>query len=149
MRTNASSASKHPLIWTLALLACCATVGRIGFDVYRRAGAMRTATAAGASILAAKPGARINAVVRLENAAGSNIYSAEVLESRDGADYHATSMHIRVALASDAALSMGGAADIRPGAVIQLSGTIDGVQTLHANKVVILTGYVRIVPVQS
>ena len=149
MQTNGSSAAKHRLIWALAILACLATLGGLGFDVYRRAGDMRIATTAAASILAAKPGARVNAVVHIETMTGPNIYSAELLESHDGADYRETAIHIRVALASDTVIVMGATANIGPGAVIQVSGTTDNLHTLHAKKVVVLSGYVRIVPMRS
>jgi hypothetical protein len=149
MQTNGSCAPKQRLIWALAILACLATVGRIAFDVYRRAGSMRTLTTAAATILVAKPGARVKAVVRIETPVGPNIYAAELLDSRDGADYHGTSIPIRVALAGDTVVVMGAVADIGPGAVIQVSGTTDEGHTLHAQTVVVLSGYVRIVPVQS
>jgi hypothetical protein len=149
MRTDKSSAFRQRLIWTLALLACCATLARIGVDVYRRAGGMRAAASSAAATLAAAPGARITAVVRLDTAAGPNNYIAEVLESRDGADYHSTHTLIRIALARDTAVIMGGAADVRPGAVVQVSGTADELHTLHAQRIVILSGYVRVLAAQS
>jgi hypothetical protein len=36
---------------------------------------------------------------------------------------------------------MGGRADIKPGALLQASGTTETNDTLHANSVVVLTGY--------
>jgi hypothetical protein len=149
VQKNGPPALTQRLIWTLAILACLAAVARIGFDVNRRAGGMRTVTATAASILAAAPGARIKTMVRIERATGPNSYAAEVLESRDGVNYHPTPTHIRVVLGGDTAVVMGGVADIAPGAVIQLSGKTDDAHTLHAKKVVILSGYVRIVPVQG
>jgi hypothetical protein len=39
---------------------------------------------------------------------------------------------------------MGGASDIKRGAVVQVAGAMDGARTLHATQIVILSGYVRV-----
>jgi len=130
----------------LAALAGVALLGAIGFDVYRRAHAMRPATTAAATILAATPGERINAVVRIENSTAADVYTVVLLESRGGTDYAQTPNHMRVALGAGTAFIMGRAADIKPGAVVQVSGETDAAHTLHARKVVILSGYVRVYP---
>jgi hypothetical protein len=49
-----------------------------------------------------------------------------------------------VALSGDTAVAMGGAADIKRGAVVQVAGAMDSAHTLHATQIVILSGYVRI-----
>ncbi len=133
--------------WTLWALIVCISLGvafPIGLNIYRRAGGMRATTTSAAAVLSARPGVHIKAVVRLEAAAGLNAYSAELLESSDGMVFHETPSQIRVALAGDSAVIMGGAADIHPGAVVQVSGAMDGAHTLHATQVVILGGYVRV-----
>ena len=137
------------ILWTLVILIGIASVGAIGFDIYRRAGGMRAATATAASVLATQPGASVKAVVRLEGAAERNTYSAELLESSDGTEYRITPSHVRIALSGDTAVVMGGAADIKPGAVVQVAGSMDGAHTVHASQIVILSGFVHLVPAQQ
>ena len=133
-------------LWALAIVAGVSALGAIGFDIARRAGGMRPATTTVASALSAQPNARIKVVAKLENSVGLNAYSAELLESHDGSTYRVTPAHIRIALAADTSIVMGTAADLRPGAVVQASGAMDGTRTLHARQIVVLTGMVRIVP---
>jgi hypothetical protein len=144
MQRDASFAPKRQMIWTLAILACVAVLGAISFDVYRRAGRMRAAITTAATVLAADPGARVQAVVRIEALNGQNTYSVELLEPGSGGDYRETSSQPRVRLAADVRIVMGDAADIKPGAVVQVSGVMDGTHTLEIHKVVILSGYVRV-----
>jgi hypothetical protein len=133
-------------LWGLAILAAVGALGAIGFDIARRASAMRPATTTVSSVWSAQPGARIKVVARLERSEGLNIYSAELLESRDGSTYRITPAHIRIALAGDTSIIMGTASDLKPGAVVQANGAMDGTRTYHASKIVVLTGMVRIVP---
>jgi hypothetical protein len=146
MTPSASLRNPRRTTVRLAALAGIALLGAIGFDVYRRAHAMRPVTVAAATILAATPGERINAMVRIENSTAADVYTAVLLESSGGADYTETPTHMRIVLDAATAFIMGGAADIKPGAVVQVSGETDATHTLHARKVVILSGYVRVDP---
>jgi len=49
-------------------------------------------------------------------------------------------------VAADTTVIMGAADDIKPGAVLQVSGMTDATHALHARQVVILSGYVRVDP---
>ncbi len=139
-----TSPIKPWVIWTLMTFVVCAAAAGVGFDIYRRAAGMRAATISAASVLAVRPGVRTKAVVRLEGPAGLNTYSGDLLESDDGVNYRETPDRIRVALSGDTAVAMGGASDIKRGAVVQVAGAMDGARTLHATQIVILSGYVRV-----
>ena len=143
-----TSPIKPWVIWTLMALVGCAAVAAVGFDIYRRAGGMRAATASAAAVLSVRSGTRTRAVVRLEGPAGLNAYSGDLLESGDGVSYRETPDRIRVALSGDTAVVMGAAADIKRGAVVQVTGAMDSAHTLHAAQIVILSGYVRVDKVQ-
>src|ERR1700733_7813838 len=131
------------LLWILIIVVGLAAVAAIGFDVMRRASTMRASTTGVASVLALRPGEHVRVVVRLGALVAANVRDAEILESRDGANYHATRSHVRIALNADTAIVMGGVADIRPGALVQIAGESDAEHVLHASQIAILNGFVR------
>jgi hypothetical protein len=51
-----------------------------------------------------------------------------------------------VKLAADTSILMGSLADLKPNAVVQVSGTLDAERVLRATQVVILTNYVHVLP---
>jgi hypothetical protein len=142
---EAKTTRQHRALWGLAILGLIGLMVAIGFDIARRAGAMRPATTTAASVLSAGPRARIKVVVALENSSG-NTYGAQILESRDASHYRPTPAHLRIALAADTKVVMGSALDLKPGAIVQADGEMDGSGTLHAHQIVILTGYVQVLP---
>jgi hypothetical protein len=147
MQRGQSTAPKRWAAWTIAIVIGVAAAV-MSLDVVRRSGAMRAAMAPVGPVLAAPPGSSVKAVMRLEGPTGENAYSATLLQSDDGADYRSTPAHIRVALSAGTNLVMGAAADIKPGAVVQVTGTMDAGHALRASKIVILTGFVHLIPAQ-
>jgi hypothetical protein len=139
------SRSRSVVAWTALGLAVIIAAAAIVFDVARRAGGMQAATTSAAKVLSARPGARINAVVRLLANEQNNIWPARLLESAGATTYRETPDRIRIALGADTGVVMGSGADIRTGAVVQASGAMDDTHLLHATRIVILTGYVRVV----
>jgi len=138
---------RREVLWVLVVLTGVVAIGAIGFDISRRSTGMRAATTTAASVLAARPGASVSVVVRLEGLAAPNTYAAELLESSSGTKYRETNTRIRVALSANTAVAMGGAADIKAGTVVQAAGAMDAARTLHASQIVILSGYVHVEPV--
>ena len=132
------------LLWALTGSVVLAAGSAIVFDVTRRAASMRPATARAAAVLAARPNTSVTAVVRLQGPEAGT-YLAELLESVGETTYRETPTLIHVALSADIRVVMGSRGDIRPGAIVQVAGTIDGQHTLHASRMVILSGYVRLV----
>jgi len=149
MQRSQDSTPRQWVLWTLVFVIGVAAAGAVALDVYRRSGGMRPTMSPIAAVLAATRGSTVKAVIRLEGHAGKNTYSAALLEGNNGADYRTTQSHIRVALSADTALVMGGVADIKPGAVVQVTGTMDSEHALHASQIVILTGFVHLVPTQQ
>lgn len=67
-----------------------------------------------------------------------------MLEKQDETHYRRTANPVEVSWSSDTKLVMGKAADIRPGAVVHVSGTVAGDRSIQAQQLVILTGYVQV-----
>jgi len=129
---------------TLTSLAAAVIVAAIVLDVVRRAGQMRAATTSAAAVLEAPPGSLVKAVVRLEDVRGASACRAQLLEALDGETYRVTSTRIHVALTPDTEVVMGSDADVRPGAIVQVAGTIDSEHAIRVRQIVILTGYIRV-----
>jgi hypothetical protein len=146
MPDRPTSDLKRRGLWSLAILVGIGAVAGIGHDIARRAGAMRPATTTAAAVFSAQPGAHIKLVARVDHSVSLNTYAAQLLESRAEGSYRVTPERLRIALSADTSVVMGSAADLQPGAVVQASGALDGARTLQARQIVILTGYVRIVP---
>ncbi len=134
------------MLWVLATLVVIAALGGIAFDVARRAGSMHVAATDTSALLNAPAGAPVKAVLHLGSAAGINIYDAEILDSVNTTTYRGSRSRIRIALSPDTSVVMGAGADVKPGAVVQASGTMAASHTLRASQIVILTGYVRVAP---
>ena len=129
---------------TLTSVIAAVIAAAVVLDVVRRAGQMRTATTSAAAVLQAPPGSLVKAVVRLEDVSESSACLAQLLEALDGETYRATSTRVHVALTAETEVVMGSEADVRPGAVVQVAGTIDREHAIRVRQIVILTGYIRV-----
>jgi hypothetical protein len=131
-------------LFLAALIGACLVVaaGAIGLDVMHRAGAMAPVATPAATLLSARPGAAYKAVLRIERRLAGG-FAADVLEGHD-THYRATGMTVRVELDGDVAVVMGTAADVKPGAVVQVSGTVTATHGLRARQLVMLTAYVQV-----
>jgi hypothetical protein len=142
--STGSQPARRALLWTAAALGLAVIVGVIGFDVVRRAAKMQAATSSVAAVKQAQPGKKIKVVVRLSGPASPGTYTGRVLESADGSVYHATPATIRIVYGDDTSVVMGGAADIKAGAILEAIGSMEDADTLRASQVVILNGFVQI-----
>ena len=145
MPSNRSFARRF-LLWPLIVVACLVSIGAIGIDVMRRAVTMRLADANPAFIASATAGTQVQAVVRIGEAMGNGAMTAELLAAAGGSSYRQTATRVRLALAANTRYIMGAASDIRPGAIVQVDGTIDAPQRLRAAKIVVLNDYVHLAP---
>ena len=132
------------VLLTLTAVAAAAIVAAVAFDVVRRAGQMRAATTPAAAVLQATAGSPVKAVVRLEEVREGGTCLAQLLEALDEEAYRATSTRVRVALTPETQVVMGSDADVKPGAVVQVAGTIDREHAIRVRQIVILTGYIRV-----
>ncbi len=89
-------------------------------------------------------GSRVDLVVQVSAVDGERL-QVRVLERR-GDSYVPGSASLHVALTPATRFAMGRRADLKPGAVLQLRGTMEdaGSSNLRATRAVILTGYVQV-----
>ena len=132
------------LLQILFGLVLAVAVGVIGLDVFHRAGGMTPMTMPQGMMKRLKIGDAAKAVVRIDAMPAAGRFSATLLERIDDADYRASADRLALVVAPDTPVVMGAIADLRPGAVAQIGGVLDAARALEVNKVVILTGYVRV-----
>ena len=130
----------------LALLLATTFIGAMawaGWDTMKRAGSMSHRGTSGTAFAKANPSAAARLVIEVLNVGDHGQFSGRVLEEHGGR-YRITPVPVEAQLTADSAVMMGGAADIKPRAVLQLSGPFDDNHRVRVARAVVLTGYVTV-----
>jgi hypothetical protein len=129
----------------LAWITVAAVIVAVILDVTRRADRMRLVSAAAAQAAeSAQPGGTVKAIVRLERPGERGRYLAAALASVDATTYRESGSHLELELAPQTTFVMGSAADVGPGAIVEVTGVLDAGHVVHARRIVILTGYIKV-----
>jgi len=133
------------LRWACFLTLLAVAMGWVAKSVLARAGRMKTADTSAQAFSTAGAGSHMEAVVRVDKVTGRDL-KCTLLEKVSETTYRRarSGEAISAALTPDTSIVMGKAEDVVPGAIVQLSGTIDANRILKAAGAVILTGYVHI-----
>lgn len=118
----------------------------VGFDFFDRMEAMQPRGDSATALSSAQIGEPVKAVLEISKNSAGNPLSGNVLQGVDGSRFRWTRQVLQVSLATTTRFVMGNRVDISPGAVIQVSGTATAPGTVHATQIVILTGYVSVLP---
>jgi hypothetical protein len=133
--------SSRPVwIFMLAALAALSLV-----FVWRGAGRMmnmQTHAANQAEFVQLKSQDVAKVVVEVTEAAEGRILG-KLLEKQDETHYARTANQAEVVWDKDTALVMGKVEDIHPGAIVHVTGKVADDHNVHAQQIVILTGYVQ------
>ncbi|MGH8198827.1 MAG: hypothetical protein ACREVO_00420 [Steroidobacteraceae bacterium] len=108
-----------------------------------RSGNMTRKSMSGTSFAKATPSASARLVMEVLSVGKSGQFSGRVLVEHGGR-YRITPVPVEAQLTADSAVVMGGAADIKPRALLQLSGRFDDSHRVRVARAVVLTGYVTI-----
>ncbi|HMK30381.1 MAG TPA: hypothetical protein VK473_11905 [Terriglobales bacterium] len=133
-------------VWTTVILAAGLLIATAIWGVAARAAKMKAGTAAAESgqFGSLAPGSKVKVVVAVESVSPEGLIHGEVLDKKSEEDY----VHSRKAvnIRSDAATTfvMGKQSDLRPAAVVHVSGKLLEDRSLRAEQIVILTGYVQV-----
>lgn len=132
--------------WSLFSLVLAVGIAWAGRDVLLRAGQMKPADTPVSAFSAMTAGSRTKAVVLLHAVDGRDL-KGKLLERETDTVYRTTSApgsSIEAVLKPDTFIVMGKPADIVPGAIVQISGTLNANHSLQTDQIVILTGYVHL-----
>lgn len=114
-----------------------------GWDTMRRAGGMTHRGVSGTAFAEVNPSAAARLVIEVLSVGDNGQFTGRVLQEHGGR-YRLTPVAVEAQLSVDSAVMMGGAADIKPRAVLQLSGRFDDSHRVHVARAVVLTGYVTV-----
>ena len=130
------------LLVILLGLALSIAAGLMSSHVMRQS----VAPAASPVLAAVRAGTAMDVVVQVASMDKAGLHVR--LLRRRGQGYTRTSRVLQVSFGPDMRYVMGGRADLKPGAVLQLKGIAQdaGAIQLQANQAVILTGYVQVSP---
>lgn len=129
----------------LAWIAVAAVIVAVVLDVTRRAERMRLVSAPAAQAAeSTRPGGTVKTVVRLEGPGERARYLAAALASVDETTYRESGSHLELELTPQTTFVMGSAADVRPGAIVEVAGTLDADHVVRARRIVVLTGYIKV-----
>lgn len=115
-----------------------------GWDTMKRSGGMAPQGVDGTAFAAhGAPGASAKLIIEVLSVDNSGRLEGRLVEEHAGR-YRLTPVPVMAQLAADSAVVMGAAADIKPRAVLQLSGRFDDGHRIRVARAVVLTGYVTV-----
>lgn len=126
-------------------VAVLASLGWAAWSAMQRAAGMTPKNMSGALFADAVPGAPAECIVEVSRVGADGELEGRLLD-KDGRSYRRTSVPVVAQLTPHPAVVMGAAADIKPRAVLQLSGRFDNHHRVRVAQVVVLTGYVTVEP---
>jgi hypothetical protein len=145
MSSASANSSRSNRIWIVLLVA----LALLSFLAMRRsmtkAMGMDAATTSGSSFAQLKPGDEAKVVVELTTVTAASL-EGNILEKekQTETDYRRTGATLRIAFDAATPVVMGKASDVHQGAVVHIKARMGADRILHAEQIVILTGYVKI-----
>ena len=143
VNANAVAIKSNRPVW-IFMLAALAALSLV--FVWRGAGKMmnmQTHAANQAEFAQLKSQDVAKIVVEVTGAAEGRIL-AKLLEKQDETHYVRTAIQAEVVWGKDTALVMGKSEDIHTGAIVHVMGKVADDHSVHAQQIVILTGYVQV-----
>lgn len=114
-----------------------------GWDTMKRSGGMAPKGMGGAAFANTAQGASARLLIEVLGVSNDGQLHGRLLEAHAGR-YRLTSVPVTAQLSAASAVVMGAAADIKPRAVLQLSGRFDDGHRIEVARAVVLTGYVKV-----
>jgi hypothetical protein len=143
-RDLARNFSRTTRIWIVLLVALAV----LSFLAMRRsmgrAIGMKAETTASSSLSQLKPGDEAKVVLELTHVTQAASLEGNVLEKQTETVYRRTGTTIKIAFDASTPVVMGKTSDVHKGAVVHLTAKMTNDHALHAEQVVVLTGYVKV-----
>jgi hypothetical protein len=142
MSSASVNSSRSTRTWIVLLVA----LALLSFLAMRRsltkAMGMNATTTASSFFAQLKPGDEAKVVVELISVTTASLES-NILERQTETDYRRTGATIKIAFDAATPVVMGKASDVHQGAVVHIKARMGPDRILHAEQIVILTGYVK------
>lgn len=137
--------SRSPSIQLALLLAVffIAAMAWATWDTMKRSGAMALRGTHGAAIVITRARATAGLIIEVLSVGNDGQIKGRLLEEYGGS-YRPTPVPVMAQLTTHTAIVMGTAADIKPRAVLDLSGRVDDHHHFSVARVIVLTDYVTV-----
>lgn len=127
-------------VFLLVLLACLALAAMWAGKSMK----MKAQAGGPAQFVARKPGEVAKIVFEVTAVPTDYKLAGKLLEKQDETHYTRTATEVEVIADAKTAIVMGSRTDVRTGAILHVTGTLDENHMLHANQLVVLTEYVSV-----
>jgi hypothetical protein len=132
-------------IWSALIAAVVLLAGLVVWKSARKSETMSAAAASDEPQLSrAVPGTKTKVVLEIGESTPQGTLQGNLLQEKSDEIYVRTTTAVTLQSDSQTKLVMGKRADIHPGAVIHVTGTVREDHSIEAEQHVILTGYVQI-----
>lgn len=142
---HGNGGTRRRRIW-IALISAIVLLTMIA--VWRSATAMKSMSAAAASeeqpFAQTAPGTKTKVVVEIGGAVPAGTIKGKLLSKKTEEIFTRTSTPVTAQFDAQTKIVMGKPNDLRPGAIVHVTGMIRGDHTIQAEQIVILTGYVQV-----
>ncbi len=141
-----SSLERAGRIWmALTALAILAMIAVILHAAQRDVKMSSGATASGPNqFQQLAPGTKTKVVVEIQKAATDGAFAARVLDKQSDTVYSRSTTPVTIRSDGKTRFVMGKATDVRPAAILHVTGTVDSDHRINAEQIVILTGFVEV-----
>ena len=93
---------------------------------------------------AVTPGSLAKLVCQIISTPANNRMNGLILKANSDGSYSSTGSSVSIQWDSSRSITMGSSQDVHQGAILQVSGTVDAGGVVHAEQIVILTGFVTV-----
>ena len=131
-------------VWFVLIAVVILLVGVAVWDSARMSVSMSAAASDEKQFAQTAPGTAIKIVVEIATSATEGTLKGKLLQKKTEEIYTRTASSVAVRWDTQTKIVMGKEADIHPGAVVHVTGTVRDDHAIQADQVVILTGYVKV-----
>ena len=140
--TSVSSNRARPL-WTILLAILAASGAAFVWRGAEKAIRMQSGVAGESQLSRLRPQKTASVVVEVTETSPGEL-RGHLLEKEDDTDYTRARDEADIRWNATTAIVMGQQSDVRPGAIIHVTGTVTNARNVEARQIVILTGYVQV-----
>jgi hypothetical protein len=143
-----NSASQHSSRTTRIWIAVLVALAVLSFLAMRRslgkAMQMQVQATSSASLPQLKVGEEVKVVVEITSVLSGSIIQGTLLEKQTETVYHRSGNSTKIAFEPSTPVVMGKVSDIHQGAIVHIKAKMGEDHVLHAEQIVVLTGYVKV-----
>jgi len=92
----------------------------------------------------AQPGSLARFVCQITSTPTNNRMNGVILKKNSDGSYSSTGSSVSIQWDPNRSITMGSSQDVHQGAILQVSGSVDSDSVVHADQIVILTGFVTV-----